>query len=635
MMKESYLDIVSPLMNKGSLDKLQALENPVLHAFVAKAAGLCRPDHILVCNDSVEDRETIRQLALQQGEEIALARPGHTVHFDAFKDCRLHDQSRDKAHTRYLMASGQNLGPGIATLDREEGLTEMSGLLDGIMAGKTMLVRFFCLGPTQSVFSIPCVQITDSAYVAHSEDLLFRPGYEEFKQLGTSDRFFRMLHAAGRLEHHVCADLVRRRIYIDLEEDLVYSVNTQYAGNSVGLKKLALRLAIRKADQEGWLAEHMFVMGVHGLHGRKAWFTGAYPSACGKTSTSMLPGESIVGDDLAYLRVCENDVRAVNVEHGIFGIIENVNPIDDPELFRVLHEAKEAIFSNVLVHDNQPYWLGMGQDLPKTGVNYAGNWCEGKADSCGQIIAPSYRGNARFAVRLDELRNLDPRADDPEGVPVSGIIYGGRDSQTSVPVLESFDWTHGVVTMGASLESETTAAAMGAEGVRAFNPMANLDFLSIPLERYVSNHLAFGCKVARPPRIFSTNYWLRDAHGVFLNAKHDKAIWIKWMERRIHGDVGVVAGPTGFMPRYDDLRKLFREVLGSSYIVEDYQQQFCMKIPLELARIERVKGYLSQAPDMPAVVFYMLEGQRRRLVRWQHQVGDLVTPFDLEQATTV
>jgi phosphoenolpyruvate carboxykinase (GTP) len=632
-MKKSYLDVVSPLMNKTSLQKLQALESPILHAFVAKAAGLCRPEHILVCDDSAEDRELIRKLALQWEEETALAQPGHTVHFDAFKDCRLHDQSRDKAHTRYLMAKGQSLGPGIATLDREEGLTEMSSLLDGIMAGKTMLVRFFCLGPTQSAFSIPCVQITDSAYVAHSEDLLFRSGYEEFKRLGASDRFFRMLHAAGRLEHHVCADLVRRRIYIDLEEDLVYSVNTQYAGNSVGLKKLALRLAIRKAEQEGWLAEHMFVMGVHGPHGRKAWFTGAYPSACGKTSTSMLPGESIVGDDLAYLRVCENEVRAVNVEHGIFGIIENVNPTDDPELFRVLHEAKEAIFSNVLIHDNQPYWLGMGQPLPKTGVNYAGNWCEGKADSCGQIIAPSYRGNARFAVRLDELRNLDPRADDPDGVPVSGIIYGGRDSQISVPVLESFDWAHGVITMGASLESETTAAAMGAEGVRAFNPMANLDFLSIPLDRYVGNHLAFGGRVPNPPRIFATNYWLRDDTGVFLNAKHDKAVWIKWMERRIYGDVDGLTGPTGLMPRYVDLKDLFLEVLGISYVVEDYQRQFCLNIPQELARIERVSECFRQAPGMPAVVFYMLEGQRRRLVRCQHRIGDVVTPFDLEHAT--
>lgn len=630
-MKNSDLKTLSAVMDKSSLDKLQALHNPELHKFIAEAVRLCCPDRVLVCDDSADDRELIRQLALQLEEETALVQPGHTVHFDAFKDCRLHDQSRDKAHTRYLLPHGQNLGPGIATLDRDAGLGEIKELLRGIMTGKVMLVRFYCLGPAHSPFSIPCVQITDSAYVAHSEDLLFRTGYAEFKRLGAFNRFFRMLHSAGRLEHHVCADLVRRRIYIDLQEDLVYSVNTQYAGNSVGLKKLALRLAIRKADQEGWLAEHMFVMGVHGPHGRKTWFTGAYPSACGKTSTAMLVGESLVGDDLAYLRTCEGEVRAVNVERGMFGIIENVNPTDDPELYRVLHEAREVIFSNVLVREGRPYWLGMGEPLPHNGLNYAGTWCEGKVDSCGQAIAPSYRGNARFAISLDELRNLDARVDDPAGVPLAGIIYGGRDRETSVPVLESFDWVHGVVTMGACLESETTAAAMGAEGVRAFNPMANLDFLSIPLAHYLRNHLAFGSTLGRPPRIFSTNYWLRNAEGAFLNAKHDKAVWLKWMERRIHGDVDALDGPTGRLPRYEDLKALFTEVLDCPYTRDDYRQQFGLKIPQELARIERVETCLHQAAGMPAVIFDMLNGQQRRLHWWQQRVGDLLLPGELEE----
>jgi len=629
-MKKSHLDNLSEFMDQSSFAKLRVLHNPDLHAFVERAVRLCRPKRVVICDDSAEDRKMIRRLALETEEEAPLAHPGHTVHFDAFKDCRLHDQARDKAHTRYLLPEGQDLGPGIATLDRDAGLAEIENILGGIMDGKTMLVRFYCLGPQHSTFSIPCVQITDSAYVAHSEDLLFRPGYGEFKRLGAFSRYFRMLHSAGRLEHHVCADLVRRRIYIDLKKDLVYSVNTQYAGNSVGLKKLAHRLAIRKAEREGWLAEHMFVMGVHGPDGRKTWFSGAYPSACGKTSTAMLPGESMVGDDLAYLRKCDGEIRAVNVERGMFGIIENINPADDPELFRVLHEGREVIFSNVLVHDGKPYWLGMGEPLPSNGVNYAGTWCEGKVDSCGQVIAPSYRGNARFAVKLDELRNLDARINDPAGVPLSGIIYGGRDRETSVPVLESFDWVHGVVTMGVALESETTAAAMGAQGVRTSNPMANLDFLSIPLAHYIRNHLAFGFWTGRPPRIFSTNYWLRDADGAFLNAKHDKAVWIKWMERRVHGDVAALSGPTGLLPRYDDLKVLFREVFDYSYSPDDYRQQFGIGISQELARIDRVEAFLRQASGMPAVVYDMLAGQRRRLSRWRQKVGDVLLPDELE-----
>jgi len=196
--------------------------------------------------------------------------------------------------------------------------------------------------------------------------------------------------------------------------------------------------------------------------------------------------------------------------------------------------------------------------------------------------------------------------------------------------LESFDWVHGVVTMGASLESETTAAAMGAEGVRTFNPMANLDFLSIPLAHYVRNHLAFGFWIARLPRIFSTNYWLRNADGDFLNAKHDKAVWLKWMELRIHGEVEAIISPTGLLPRYDDLKILFRKVLDCSYAMDDYRQQFGFNISRELARIERVESSLQQAPGMPAVVFDVLAGQRRRLIRWQGTVGDVLLPDELE-----
>jgi phosphoenolpyruvate carboxykinase (GTP) len=216
-------------------------------------------------------------------------------------------------------------GIKINSIEKDKGLKEIYSYLDGSMAGKEMLVRFFSLGPTNSVFSLKALQITDSAYVAHSEDILYRPAYEEFKKLNGSPDFFFFLHSAGRLENGVSRDIDKRRIYIDLEENRVYSVNNQYAGNSLGLKKLAFRLAIKKANEEGWLAEHMFIMGVHGLNRRITYFTGAYPSACGKTSTAMIPGQSVVGDDIAYLRKIDGAIRAVNMESGIFGIISSVN----------------------------------------------------------------------------------------------------------------------------------------------------------------------------------------------------------------------------------------------------------------------------------------------------------------------
>ena len=486
MSSEGYMAVLKERLDQANLAKLLALENPKLHRFVADAIELCRPAKVFVGTDAAQDAAYIRKLAVDNGEEILLATEGHTVHFDGY-----HDQGRDPANTKYLLPEGVDLGSRLNSIPRAEGLPEIRSLLAGTMAGRTMLVRFFCLGPTGSAFAIPCVQITDSAYVAHSEDLLYRGGYEEFRKRGDSPDFFRFLHSQGRLaENNTSADVEKRRIYIDIAEEVVYSVNTQYGGNTIGLKKLALRLAIRKADREGWLAEHMFIMGVHGPGGRKTYFCGAFPSACGKTSTAMLPGESIVGDDIAYFRVLDGQFRAANVEKGIFGIIRDVNPDDDPVIHKVLTTPGEVIFSNVLIVDGRPYWLGMGRELPQAGRNHFGQWTAGTVDSDGNEVTASHK-NARYTVSLERLENVDEKLNDPAGVPVGGIIYGGRDSDTCVPVQQAFDWTHGIITMGASLESETTAATVGAEGVRKFNLMSNLDFVAIPLGKYIQNNLDF------------------------------------------------------------------------------------------------------------------------------------------------
>ena len=630
-MKEDYAEILKAKMDGESFAKLEALDNEKLHAFVAGTVGLCDPDSVKVCDDSPEDIAYIRSRAIETGEEISLSAEGHTVHFDGYEDQSRHDQARDKEATKYLVPEGIELGANLNQTGRDSGLAEVEGFLSRAMKGKQAYVRFFCLGPTNSPFSISCVQITDSAYVAHSEDLLYRTGYEQFKRVGNSGEFFRFLHSAGRLsESNTSIDADKRRIYIDIAEETVYSVNTQYGGNTIGLKKLALRLAIRKADREGWLAEHMFVMGVHGPDARVTYFTGAYPSACGKTSTAMLPGETIIGDDLAYFRIFDGEVRAVNVESGIFGIIENVNPKDDPEIYKVLTSPGEVIFSNVLICEGKPYWLGMGCELPKEGINYSGKWCEGKTDGLGNAIAGSYKGNARYTVALKQLTNLDERADDPEGVPVCGIIYGGRDSDTAVPVKQSFDWTHGIITMGAWLESETTAAAMGAEGVRKFNLMSNLDFLAIPLGKYIQNNLDFGKWAGRVPLIFATNYWLKGEDGEFLNGKLDKSVWIKWMELRVHGEVEASEAPTGLIPRYDDLKRLFKDVLEKQYSRDDYVKQFTIRIPENLAKLERIERiYCEDVEDTPPIVLETLTAQRERLKELQGAKGDYVSPLEL------
>jgi len=624
-MSRDPMDILQAALDKENLGKLMALDNAKLHRFVADAIDLCKPAKVFVATDAPADIAFIRQLAIEAGEEMPLATEGHTVHFDGPAD-----QGRDPGNTKYLLPEGVDLGERLASTDREAGLAEVRGFLAGSMAGRTMLVRFFCLGPTGSVFSIPCVQITDSSYVAHSEDLLYRWGYEQFRSIGDSEAFFRYLHSQGRLaENNTSADVDQRRIYIDIADEIVYSTNTQYGGNTIGLKKLSLRLAIRKADREGWLAEHMYVMGVGGPGGRKTYFCGAFPSGCGKTSTAMLPDESIVGDDIAYFRVIDGQFRAVNVEKGIFGIIRDVNADDDPVIHQVLTTPGEVIFSNVLVADRRPYWVGMGQDLPAAGVNHTGDWTAGATDAKGNEIPPSH-WNARYTVSLERLANLDEALNDPNGVNVGGIVYGGRDSDTCAPVVQAFDWTHGIITIGASLESEATAAVVGAgEGVRKFNLMSNMDFVAIPLGKYIANNLDFGNQLAGPPAIFGVNYFLRGADGKYLNQMQDKHVWIKWAELRVHGDVDAIETPTGLIPQYADLKRLFAEVRGKEFTEADYVEQFKLRVGENLAKLDRIEAIYRGVADTPQIVFDALAAQRDRLQALQADKGDYVSPLDL------
>ncbi len=620
---------------KENYEKLLALKNPNLLDFVAKYMELCNPERVFISSDSEADIQYIRQETIKTGEERKLAVNGHTIHFDGY-----HDQARDRKNTKFLLPKGQTLGFGslggggetLGEMDREEGLKEIRSILDGIMRGRRLYVLFFCLGPTNSEFSLPCVQLTDSSYVAHSETLLYRQGYQEFKRLGRSARFFKFMHSEGELEGGVSKNIEKRRIYVDLQDETVYSVNTQYGGNTIGLKKLAMRLAIKRASEEGWLTEHKFIMGVHGPRSRVTYFAGAFPSLCGKTSTSMLEGETIVGDDIAYLREKNGEMRAVNVEKGIFGIIQGINSKNDPLLWEALRSPGEIIFSNVLLaEDGSVYWIGKDGKVPEKGVNHSGEWFPGKKDAGSNEITPSHK-NARFTLDMKILRNLDPGLDNPKGVKIDGIIYGGRDSDTWAPVEQSFDWTHGVITKGASLESEATAAVLGKEGVREFNPLANLDFLSIPLAKYIENHLKFGSKLKNPPLIFSMNYFLKDEKGEYLNAVEDKLVWLKWMELRSNKDVGALKTPTGLIPKYEDLKRLFKEVLGKGYSKDDYVKQFTLRAPEHLAKIDRImRIYKDRVPGAPNILFKILEEERKRIEEARAKHGDYLAPALFEK----
>jgi phosphoenolpyruvate carboxykinase (GTP) len=622
------------IIDKENFDKLQALNNDKIIKIVNEFVDLCRPSKVTVITDSTEDIEYCRQRAIEIGEEAELDINGHTIHFDGFFSMSNHDQARDKTNTKVLIPKGQYHPPAINTIEREEGLKEILEVMKGCMEGHECVVRFFCLGPKNSKFSILALQLTDSFYVAHSEDLLYRVGYEEFKKLNGSDEFFYFIHSSGELigDPPVTKNLDERRIYIDLKEGRVLSVNNQYAGNSLGLKKLALRLAIYKSNNEDWLAEHYFILGIHPKgKDRVSYFCGAFPSACGKTSTAMLPGQTIVGDDIAYLRVWNDGyAHAVNIERGIFGIIKDVNSKDDPVIYEALTTPRETIFSNVLLTEGTPYWIGDGRPVPKKGFNFSGEWYIGKNDSNGKEI-PHAHPNARYTIAIEELSNADENLHNPDGVPISGIFYGGRDSDTMPPIIEGLNWEHGIF-LGASIESETTSATLGAEGVRTQQPNANIDFIVVSLGKYLKNHLDFGKKLKNCPKVFATNYFLKDEDGKYLNGMLDKLCWVIWAEGRAQDDFEAIRTPIGYIPLYADLKTLFKQYLDIDYSEADYIKQFSIRTKKILEKLERIESMYKKEKGVPQFFWDILTGQRKSLINLNNEYNiEEISPFMLKK----
>ncbi|MCF7915581.1 MAG: phosphoenolpyruvate carboxykinase (GTP) [Spirochaetaceae bacterium] len=629
-----YDDVLKSKMSEESYKKLMALENQKVYDHVGYFAQHCNPASIYVCDDSPADEEYVRKMAIEKGEEHKLAKEGQTIHWDGYGD-----QARDKANTKFMVYK-ENLErmKSLNSVEYEEGLAEIQGIAKNIMDGKDAVVKFFAEGPTFSEFTRPCIQFTDSWYVLHSEQILYRNAYEHFKAMKTQeekDDIYRFIHSAGQLDDRGCTvNLDKRRIYMDTQNNIVYSMNAQYAGNSVGLKKHSMRLAINQSGQEGWLCEHMFLMAATDNDvDRKTYFAGAFPSACGKTSTAMIPGEEVVGDDIAYFRNIDGQFRAVNVEQGIFGIIKEVNAEDDPLIFKNLFIPQELIFSNVLRGpDNKPYWIGMGMETPKEGDNHSGpGWYEGKKDSKGQEIGIAH-SNSRYTMRLDYLDNFDKEGfEDKKGVQVQGVLYGGRDSDTTVPVEESRNWEEGIVLKASTLESETTSATLGAEGVRKASPMANLDFVSYPLGEYTMNNIDFVKGMKDVPKVYSTNYFLKGEDGKFINPKTAKKVWLHWAEKRVHGELDGYETPTGIIPTYEDISKLYKKYMNADYDKATYEHQFSFRCDKWIEKLERTKEfYHKMDTDTPKSLIAKWDAAIEKIKAAQAKYGNVIKPGDFK-----
>ena len=620
-------------LDAAQFSRFQRITHPDVLLKIANAIAMCKPDQTFINTGSEADRQFIRELALTKGEEALLPMPGHTIHFD-LKD----EQGRIIDRTYYIANEDEEVSSLANRMERRNALKEVRDKMSNIMQGKTMVVGFYIRGPIGSPASNPALEITSSAYVSHSAEILYRNCYHRFneavEQLG---HFFTNVHSEGLNRPE---DLPNARVFMDRSHRTTFSFNCTYAGNTLLLKKGNHRFSVDKAVYENRgneLSEHMFITGIAGPQGRVTWCTGAAPSGCGKTTTAMA-GNYFVGDDLAQLWIAEDGgIRSVNPECGIFGIVEDVNWDGDPMLMEVLrNEGSEVIWSNVLIDDNGvPHWTGNGETPPARGRNFQGQWYQGKSDEKGKPI-PMSHPNSRCTVASSSLANYSERAEDPEGVETRVITYSGRDSDTMPPVWAAKSADHGVV-IGATIVSAATATEVGATGVKRA-PWANAPFIPGALGDYMDAQFKFfnSEKIAKDkvPVMAGLNYFLtHQARGgdskKLLGEKRDVKVWLAWLERNAHGDLEAISTPIGYIPKFEDLELLFKTIIDKPYPKDLYLKQFSLYIDNIVARIDLQVNAYRKEKDIPERLFQILAQQREELLALRETYGSVVSPDQL------
>lgn len=608
---EQYLD-------DKHLSRMDRQVNFDVRKKIANAIAICKPKAVFINTGTPEDRTFIRKLALERGEESPLAMANHTIHFDLEKE-----QGRILDRTFYIADEWEDISSLAQRMDRETALKDIAANMEGIMADMTMIVGFYIRGPVGAPMSNPALEITSSAYVAHSAEILYRNAFDHFNaEVERLGYFFTNLHSQGlnRTE-----DLPQARVFMDRSYLTTYSYKCTYAGNTLMLKKGNHRFAVDKAvyKNRGFeMSEHMFITGINGPGNRVTWCVGAAPSGCGKTTTAMA-GDQFVGDDLAQMWIAsDGTIRSINPECGIFGIVEDVNWEGDPMLMENLRKpGTEVIWSNVLVDEHGiPHWEGNGEDPPESGINFQGAWQRGMTNDKGEPV-PISHPNSRCTLASTALANYSPEAENPAGVETRIFTYSGRDSDTMPPVWVANDSDAGVV-IGACIVSEATATEVGAKGVKRA-PWANAPFIPGALGDYMAAQFEFFGNPAiardKQPVMAGLNYFLTDeARGgtlkKLLGEKRDVKVWLAWLERYAHGEMDYVVTPMGNLPLYEDLEILFSILIDKEYSEELYKRQFTLDVDKIVARIDlQVEAY-SKEKNIPEKFFKILAEQRQGLL---------------------
>ncbi len=521
-------------------------QNPTVLAWVEEQVKLCQPDKVYWCNGSKEERSEMLAQAVKEGILIKLNQeklPGCYYHRSNPNDVARVEQS-----TFICTVEKEEAGPTNNWMAPKDMYAKLKALCTGCMKGRTMYVVPYLMGPAGSPMTKVGIELTDSIYVMLSMGTMTRMGDIAFKQLGSDDSFNRGLHCM--LDVHPD----RRYIAHFPQDNAVISVGSNYGGNVLlGKKCLALRIGSYLGRQEDWFAEHMLLLGVESPTGEKTYVAAAFPSACGKTNFAMMVPPAkfngwkiwTIGDDIAWMRPgADGRLYAINPEAGYFGVVPGTNSKSNPNAVKTI--AKDTVYTNVgLTPDGDVWWEGKDGEVPKECLDWKGNkWTP---ESKEKAAHP----NSRFTAPMENNPMLAPEANDPNGVPISAIIFCGRRSDTMPLIFQAFNWVHGVYT-GATMGSEMTAAAVGGAGQVRRDPMAMLPFCGYHMGDYFRHWINMHRLITNPPRIFAVNWFRKDEQGNFMWPGFGENVRVlKWIVDRCHGRGAAVESPLGWVPAQD------------------------------------------------------------------------------------
>ena len=587
--------------------------NKKLNAFIEQYKALCQPDEIVIIDGSEEQLEALRAQCVANGDIVKLNE-------ELLPNCYIarsnpNDVARVEGRTYICSSNKDDITPLNNWMETNEAWDLFNGILAGSMKGRTMYVIPYSMGPVGSKFSKVGIELTDSIYVVLNMAIMTRIGQPVLDVMGTDGDFIKGIHTYGDV------DPEKRYIAHFPEDNTIVSLNSNYGGNVLlGKKCFALRIASWLGKNEGWMAEHMLILGIEKPNGEIKYVTGAFPSACGKTNLAMLiPPKQYeekgyktwcVGDDIAWIRVgADGRLWAINPENGFFGVAPGTSMKSNPNA--LLSTKKGTIFTNV-VHDldnNTVWWEGMGTPAPTNAIDWKGNkWNEGMVDAEGKKIKGAHP-NSRFTSPAINCPCISSEFEAPNGVPVTAIIFGGRRAKTAPLVYQSTDWNNGVF-VGSIMASETTAAAVGAVGVVRRDPMAMRPFIGYNCGDYFNHWLEMGKKIPNQPKIFNVNWFRTDDEGHFIwPGFGDNLRVLDWILDRCEGKVDAKETAIGYVPYAKDIN-----VEGLDITTETVEELLNVDKEMWLKEADGIEAFYKELGDrVPEELYNQLATLRAKL----------------------